>query len=227
MDFFNNFFAVKLEMLPFLVSVLLIAFTVHEFAHAYFAWKFGDPTAKLLGRVSLNPAKHVDFLGMLFFVIAGFGWARPVPVNRDNFKHPRLMGIVVSAAGPISNLLLAFIGTIVIHLGLKFGFVQLGSPDRVHLAFYYFLNYFITYNVLLFLFNLIPLPPLDGYRIVEDLAPRSLRLRLQKFEQWSILIFFMLVLIPPLRNVTLTPLFSLIEPIVFNFSRTAAYLVGM
>lgn len=227
MDFFSNFFAVKLEMLPFLVSVLLIAFTIHEFAHAYFAWKFGDPTAKMLGRVSLNPAKHVDLLGMLFFVIAGFGWARPVPVNRDNFKYPRLMGIVVSAAGPISNLLLAFIGTIAIHLGLKFGFVQLGSTDRVQLAIYYFLNYFITYNVLLFLFNLIPLPPLDGYRIVEDLAPRGLRLRLQQFEQWSILIFFMLVFIPPLRDKTLTPLFKLIEPIVFNFSRTAAYLVGM
>ncbi|GAC42983.1 site-2 protease family protein [Paenibacillus popilliae] len=227
MDFLDNFFAVDWEMLPFLVSVLLIAFTIHEFSHAYFAWKFGDPTAKMLGRVSLNPAKHIDFLGLLFFVIAGFGWARPVPVNRDNFKYPRLMGIVVSAAGPISNLLLAFIGTIVIQLGLKFGFVQLESPDRIHLAISIFLEYFITYNVLLFLFNLIPLPPLDGYRIVEDLAPRNLRLRLQQFEQWSILIFLMLVFIPPLRAKTITPLFELIEPIVFSFSRSAAYLVGM
>lgn len=226
MDFLNKIFFVQLELLPFLVLVLLVAFTVHEFAHAFFAWKFGDPTAKMLGRVSLNPAKHIDFLGLLFFVIAGFGWAKPVPVNRDNFKHPRLMSIVVSAAGPLSNLLLAFIGTLLFHLGLKYGFVNLESSERWHAAVYYFLNYFITFNVLLFLFNLIPLPPLDGYRIIEDLAPRQIRIRLQQFEQWSIFIFLLIVFIPGLRNVTIQPLFSLIEPIVFEFSKAALFLVG-
>ncbi|MBN3525890.1 site-2 protease family protein [Paenibacillus apiarius] len=226
MDFLNKIFFVELELLPFLVLVLLVAFTVHEFAHAFFAWKFGDPTAKMLGRVSLNPTKHIDFLGLLFFVIAGFGWAKPVPVNRDNFKHPRLMSIVVSAAGPLSNLLLAFIGTLLFHLGLKYGFVNLESSERWHAAVYYFLNYFITFNVLLFLFNLIPLPPLDGYRIIEDLAPRQIRIRLQQFEQWSIFIFLLIVFIPGLRNVTIQPLFSLIEPIVFEFSKAALFLVG-
>lgn len=175
MDFLNSLLVVKLELLPFLVLSLLLSFTVHEFAHAYSAWKFGDPTAKMLGRVSLNPTKHIDFLGMLLFVIAGFGWARPVPVNRDNFKNPRTMGIIVSAVGPLSNLLLAFVGTLVLHLGFKLGFVDVESGNRIHLALFYFLSFLISNNILLFLFNLIPLPPLDGYRIVEDLAPSHVR----------------------------------------------------
>ena len=226
MDFLNKIFFVELELLPFLVLVLLVAFTVHEFAHAFFAWKFGDPTAKMLGRVSLNPTKHIDFLGLLFFVIAGFGWAKPVPVNRDNFKHPRLMGIVVSAAGPLSNLLLAFIGTLLFHLGLKYGFVNLESSERWHAAVYYFLDYFVRFNVLLFLFNLMPLPPLDGYRIIEDLVPRQVRIRLQQVEQWSIFIFLLIVFIPELRKVTIDPLFSLIGPIISEFSQAALFLVG-
>ncbi|EPY08880.1 Zn-dependent protease [Paenibacillus alvei TS-15] len=226
MDFLNSLLVVKLELLPFLVLSLLISFTVHEFAHAYSAWKFGDPTAKMLGRVSLNPTKHIDFLGMLLFVIAGFGWARPVPVNRDNFKKPRAMGIVVSAVGPLSNLLLAFIGTLVLHLGFKLGFVDVGSGNRIHLALFYFLSFLISNNVLLFLFNLIPLPPLDGYRIVEDLAPAHVRSRLQQIEQWSIFIFLIIVFIPVLRDKTLGPLFSLIQPIMREMSRAAMFIVG-
>ncbi|MCG7407866.1 site-2 protease family protein [Paenibacillus sp. ACRRX] len=223
----NNFFAVPLDTLPFLLLVLMIAFTVHEFSHAFFAWKFGDPTAKMLGRVSLNPARHLDVLGTLLFVIAGFGWAKPVPVNRDNFKNPRLMGIIVSAAGPISNLLLAFISMLVLHLCAKFGWVDFNAVDRVQLALKIFFHYLIMYNILLFLFNLIPLPPLDGYRILEDLAPRSMRLKLMKFEQWSVFIFLLIVFLPPLRRVTLDPLFDLIQPIYMLFSRAAYFLVGV
>lgn len=113
MDFWNSFFRYPIDQLPFFLLTILIAFTVHEFSHAYFANKFGDPTAKLLGRVTLNPVVHFDLLGVLLLIIAGFGWARPVPVNRANFDKPRLMGIIVSAAGPLSNLLLAIIGTII------------------------------------------------------------------------------------------------------------------
>ena len=92
---------------------MIIAFTVHEFSHAYFANKFGDPTAKLLGRVTLNPAVHFDFLGILLLLIAGFGWARPVPVNRENFSNPRRMSIIVAAVGPLSNLLLGILGALI------------------------------------------------------------------------------------------------------------------
>lgn len=98
MDILQSIIRVDLDQLPFLLITILIAFTVHEFSHAYFANKFGDPTARLLGRMTLNPAVHFDFFGILLLLVAGFGWARPVPVNRDNFSRPRLMGVIVSAA---------------------------------------------------------------------------------------------------------------------------------
>ncbi|MGZ9584997.1 site-2 protease family protein [Paenibacillus marinisediminis] len=226
MDNLDRFLAVPLETLPFLLLVLMISFTVHEFAHAFFAWKFGDPTAKMLGRVTLNPAKHLDVFGTLLFVIAGFGWAKPVPVNRSNFKNERWMSIVVSAAGPLSNLVMAFFGVLLLHICLKFGWIDFTAMTRPMQALDIFFTYFISYNILLFLFNLIPLPPLDGYRIIEDLAPRRIRAKLAQFEQWSIFIFMLIVFIPPLRSVTLDPLFSLIQPIYMNFSKAAYFLVG-
>lgn len=132
MDFLNKILSVPLEQLPFYLIVLVIAFTVHEFSHAYFAYKFGDPTAKLMGRVTLNPAVHFDLLGIILLLIAGFGWARPVPVNRDNFKSPRLMGVVVSAAGPLSNFFYGGAWNVCVrvidqHRGLDFHFECEGS----------------------------------------------------------------------------------------------------
>lgn len=226
METLQRFIAVPLETLPFLLLVLIIAFTVHEFAHAFFAWKFGDPTAKMLGRVTLNPAKHLDVFGMLLFVIAGFGWAKPVPVNRANFTNQRMMSIVVSAAGPLSNLVLAFIGTLLMRLSINMEWISFVDPSRAQDALYIFLYYFIVYNIVLFLFNLIPLPPLDGYRIIEDLAPRRVQAKLQQFEQWSIFIFLLIVFIPQLRAYTIEPLFSLIDPIYLNFARAANFLFG-
>ncbi|OPA78392.1 site-2 protease family protein [Paenibacillus selenitireducens] len=227
MDFLNNFLVVPVEYLPFMLLVLLVAFTVHEFSHAYFANLFGDPTAKLLGRVTLNPSRHLDVLGTLLFLIAGFGWARPVPVNRDNFKKPRLMGIIVSAAGPISNLVVAFIGVFIHILLYKFNVQASFSNERIGEAIDIFFNYLVHFNILLFIFNLIPLPPLDGYRIVEDLAPRSLRSKLQEFEKWSIFIFLLIVFLPPVRQVTIQPLFSLIRPIQTSFYNACAQILGL
>ena len=110
MDFLDNLLAFKLADLPYVIVVLLIAFTVHEFAHAYVAYKFGDPTAKNQGRLTLNPKEHLDPVGTILLLVFGFGWARPVPVNRYHFKNPRLAGVLVSIAGPLSNLLIAIMG---------------------------------------------------------------------------------------------------------------------
>ena len=109
-NFLSGILRYPIEQLPFVVITLLIAFTVHEFAHAYTAYKFGDPTAKDQGRLTLNPIQHLDPLGTILILIAGFGWARPVPVNRRHFKNPRAAGVLVSLMGPVSNLLMAFIG---------------------------------------------------------------------------------------------------------------------
>ncbi|WP_211745504.1 site-2 protease family protein [Paenibacillus sp. Marseille-Q4541] len=208
MDFLDQFFFYDLTRLPFFILTILIAFTVHEFAHAYFANKFGDPTAKMLGRMTLNPAVHFDFFGLLLLVIAGFGWARPIPVNRDNFEKRRMMSVVVSAAGPISNLLLAVLGTIFYALFVQFGFMESIENKGIVFAISTFFSIFNVTNFFLFFFNLVPLPPLDGYRILEELVSPSARMSLQKLEQWSMLIFLILV-ITPLSRYTITPLYEL------------------
>ena len=199
-----DFLAYPLSMIPYLAITLMIAFTFHEFAHAFVAYKFGDMTAKNQGRLTLNPLKHLDPIGTILIFIAGFGWARPVPVNRFFFKKPRLASILVSVAGPISNLILASLGFIVAFGINRFGVL---APE----GFYDFLDIFIQLNIVLFIFNLLPFPPLDGYRIIEDLSPTNVRARMTQYEQYGALIFLVLV-ITPLGNYTIQPIFSVIIP---------------
>jgi Zn-dependent protease len=222
----NSFFRYSLDEIPFVLLVLLIAFTFHEFAHAYTAYKFGDPTAKHLGRVTLNPRVHLDLIGTLLILIAGFGWAKPVPVNRNKFKYPRLMGIIVSFAGPFSNLLISFTGLLCMYVLVGFGAVDSMSPG-VYKAVQLFLSLLVSINMTLFLFNLIPLPPLDGYRILEDLLPAGLREKLRGFEQWAIFIFLLMVFIPPIARVTLGPLFAIGSLILSGMQRMLSAWFGM
>ncbi|AZK46825.1 site-2 protease family protein [Paenibacillus lentus] len=226
MDFLNQILRVPLDQLPYLLISLIIAFTVHEFAHAYFANKFGDPTARLQGRVTLNPVVHFDLLGVIFLLIAGFGWARPVPVNRDNFDRPRQMGIIVSAAGPLSNLLLGFLGTMIYTALSQFGMLNMISNEILFIAVHNFFGYFIILNFFLFLFNLVPLPPLDGYRLLEDIVPDHVRIKLKQVEHWSILIFLVILIVPPLRNITIEPLWDVAKLIYFQFANFFIILFG-
>lgn len=209
MDFLDGFLAYPLQMIPYVAITLVFAFTLHEFAHAYVAYKFGDMTAKKQGRLTLNPLQHLDPFGTILILIAGFGWARPVPVNRYFFKKPRLAGVLVSVAGPLANLLLACLGFIVWYGLNHFG---INSSDN----FYSFMQIFIRLNIVLFIFNLLPLPPLDGYRIVEDLVPNDTRAKMTQYEQYGILIFLILVLIPPLNSITIQPLFSIVIPWIWD-----------
>lgn len=218
MESLESFLRYPLDQLPFVFIALVLAFTVHEFAHAYAAYKFGDPTAKLLGRVTLNPRKHLDVLGTILIFIAGFGWAKPVPVNRANFSKPRLMGVIVSAVGPLSNLVLAFVGFFIFRVIDATGALA-GASEGVASAVEIMLIRLIELNVVLFIFNLIPLPPLDGYRIVEDLAPTHIRMKMAQNEQWGIFVFLIILFIPPIRRVTIDPLFSIGGDILLGMNR--------
>ncbi|MEJ9210547.1 site-2 protease family protein [Bacillus smithii] len=206
----DRFFAYSFQELPFVIISLVVAFTVHEFAHAAVAYKFGDSTAKDEGRLTLNPVSHLDPIGTLFLLIAGFGWARPVPVNRSRFRNPRLAGVLVSIAGPLSNFLIAFLS-----YAIMFFFIHSGSGSALPQFFVDLLNMMLWLNLVLFVFNLLPFPPLDGYRIIEDLVTPSFRVKMSQYEQYGALIFLILV-ITPLDRYTIHPLFNMVVPAILQ-----------
>jgi Zn-dependent protease len=182
---------------------LVIAFTLHEFMHAWMASVFGDDTAKNAGRVTLNPLKHLDVFGTLLIFIAGIGWAKPVPVNSTYFATRRVQSIIVSLVGPLSNFVLAFIGFSI------FYFIP------VNQSFEAFLNIFVTLNVVLGVFNLLPLPPLDGYRIVSSLFPTKIQMKLVPLETYGSIIF-LVVMLTPIGDFTILPFISSSIGIVMN-----------
>ncbi|MCZ8511158.1 site-2 protease family protein [Paenibacillus filicis] len=221
----SSFLAFPLQHLPFIFLVLMLSFSVHEFAHAYMADRFGDPTPRSMGRVTLNPRAHLDILGIVFFLVVGIGWAKPVLVNRGKFKRPRLMGILVSFAGPLSNLVLAFVSLLIMYALVKFGLLD-DMTRGISLALKLFFYYMITQNIFLFILNLIPFPPLDGYRILEDLLPRSIMMKVKQYEQWLFYAILLMFFIPPLRMVTIGPIFSLQFNILDAFHRLASLIFG-
>jgi len=180
-----------------------MAFTLHEFMHAWMASIFGDDTAKNLGRVTLNPLKHLDVFGTILIFIAGIGWAKPVPVNSQYFSTRRFQSVIVSLVGPLSNFVLAFIGFTVWYF----------SPMNVSLEL--FLNIFVSLNVVLGVFNLLPLPPLDGYRIVSSLLPRSMQMKLIPLEAYGS-ILFLIVVLTPIGDYTIVPFISSSIEVVMN-----------
>lgn len=199
-----SFLAFPLDLIPYVVITLLVAFTVHEFAHAYVAYKFGDPTAQKQGRLTLSPLAHLDPFGTILIFIAGFGWAKPVPVNRHYFKNPRLAGVLVTVAGPLSNLAVAAIGLLVYFVSIRTGLLGM-APEFFQEGLNTFINLFIQLNLMLFIFNLLPFPPLDGYRIIEDLVPNHIRAKMTQYESYGIIIFLILV-ITPLGDRTVFPI---------------------
>ena len=185
------------------VVPVLIAVTFHEAAHGYVAWKLGDDTARRMGRVSFNPFRHVDSFGTvvlpaLLLLLSGgrivFGYARPVPVDFSRFDHPRRDMILVAAAGPAANLALAFVSALLLHVIEPF-------PREMGAWLEETLLRSLLLNLVLAVFNMLPLPPLDGGRIAVGLLPRALALPLAGLERWgmSILILLLLVL-PPLSG---------------------------
>lgn len=178
------------QITPYLFALVasLIALTVHEYCHGYTAYKLGDDTAKNLGRLSLNPLHHLDLFGVICMVLFHFGWAKPVPINARNFKKPKRDFAITALAGPLSNITLAFIATPLIPLWLLFASkIIAGTESDFAVAIfgntYLFLQYFVIVNLGLGVFNLIPLPPFDGSRIVNVLLPEKWYFGIMKYER--------------------------------------------
>lgn len=173
------------------ILILLIAFPIHELAHALTAYRLGDPTPKYDGRLTLNPLKHLDVFGSILIIMAGLGWAKPVRFNPYGLRmNPRTGAMVVAIAGPLSNLALAVLMGLAWRLmAPAFGFSQFTGNSFV-LLFYNF----ALINVVLFFFNLIPLAPLDGFTVLRGLLPPQMAYQLEKVQQFSFLIFLALFL---------------------------------
>ena len=190
----------KIGLVLLILPGVLIALMIHEVAHGFMAWKLGDPTAKNFGRLSLNPIHHLDPIGTLMLLLMGFGWAKPVPVNTSNFKKPRRDMALTALAGPLSNFLLALIGALLWGLVVKLTPADSIGEMNVWYVLELGLWYFMSINVGLGLFNLIPIPPLDGSNILACLLPPNLAAKYLNLRKYTRFIYYGLILLSLLAN---------------------------
>jgi Zn-dependent protease len=183
------------------IPALLIAITAHEFAHARMAYHFGDATAKLQGRMNLNPINHLDPVGTVMILLVGFGWAKPVPINPNNFSQYRRGLRWVSFAGPMANFILGFL-TILL-LNILFAGGLMGG------LFIQFLVVFMQLNILLAIFNLVPIPPLDGSKILMSFLPDAYLGFYRQLERYAMVILLIMILTGGLGAIIM-PLYKIV-----------------
>ncbi len=174
------------------VSVLLVTLAVHEYAHARAADELGDPTPRLMGRLTLNPLAHVDPIGSLMILLVGFGWGKPVPFDPYNLKNPRKDSAIISVVGPASNFIMAIVGAILLRVFMNVDAGILSSLSILILPF------FVQINLVLGLFNLLPFAPLDGFKVVGGIIPEDQAKEWYSLEKYGML--FLLAFILPLAG---------------------------
>jgi len=194
------------------VLTLVIALTVHEFSHAFVADHFGDDTPRLYGRLTLNPLKHLDIIGSLMLIVMGFGWAKPVPVNPAKLRqHSKAALMWVSVAGPASNLMLALIAAIPLRLKI----ITSSASGSILPSPFDFLLTFVFVNILLLVFNLIPISPLDGEKVLEFFLPDQLANGYAKLKPYGPLLLLVIVFLLPRFGVDIMGM--IMNPVIRGF----------
>ncbi|MBI2355448.1 MAG: site-2 protease family protein [Deltaproteobacteria bacterium] len=188
----------------------LLAITCHEVSHGFIAWRFGDPTARMMGRLTLNPLKHLDIIGTLMIFFIGIGWAKPVPVVYENLRNPRRDMIWVAAAGPITNFTLATVSALLLR-----ALVAIGNPAGSASPLALFLEplvmmlaFSVYINLLLAIFNLIPVPPLDGGRVMVGLLPYRQAAAWARIEPYGMIIIIVLVFFTNIFSYVISPVLN-------------------
>ena len=207
------------------LPVIVLSLCLHETAHGWVAYKLGDPTARNLGRLTLNPIKHLDPMGFLFMLLFGIGWAKPVPINTRNFKNPRVGMALSGIAGPISNLLLGLLGMVLSVATLVICFLAGIDPNAniwitVMLLFFDVLAFL---NVALAVFNLIPVPPFDGSRFAYVFLPTKWYFKVMQYERYTGIVIMILIFI--LSRIGLNPI-SIVVSFILNNTMDLLLLIA-
>jgi Zn-dependent protease len=203
----------------YLLPVILITLSVHEFAHAYSSYKLGDPTAKNMGRLTLNPLRHLDPLGTLMLLVSFFGWAKPVPINPMYYKNTKRGTMIVSLAGPLSNVFMALLSAFAIaYISVVYGTPNIYSINKISII-YYFSQFSYIININLAVFNILPIPPLDGSKILSGLLPNKYYYKMMQYENYIGIGFLVIVFIFP------TILQTVMSPFVWAIQKAISFVV--
>lgn len=204
------------DNLIFVIPSLLLALTVHEFAHAWVSYRLGDPTPKYQGRLTLNPLAHIDPLGLVMLMLFRFGWGKPVEIDPRHYRNRRQGVLLVSLAGPGANIITAFV------LMVGYAVWSLTAPGFVPEFVPQLLGMALMYNILIALFNMLPVPPLDGSKVLASILPPKYSYQFQSFaQQWGLFILLALIatgltgrILTPLSNLLLTGMARLVYTLV-------------
>lgn len=201
------------------IPAIIVAFTLHEYMHAYVSHRLGDPTPEMNGRLTLDPLAHVDFVGFIMVILMGFGWAKPVPINPNNYVNRRKGRILVSLAGPFTNLALAFVFSAIFY----FAYDAIVANEIVYNIY----QPFVTINIMLFAFNMIPIPPLDGFSLLEIFIHPSKFKTLMQIRRYGFIALIVLAMVGVLGMYIRFVNFIVFEKLFISIFKAIEYLIAL